>query len=144
MKPKIGLPLINIDKKDLFIDTMLCTISLVPYIFNTTVFFLDINNVKGYWKNHIFHFTNGKVKTKSVNLFCFVELRKGIIIFNDKKNFTYLGDHINTLKKHVVTNKVEGRLPYYYSKTYRREFVKVISIFGDFMFSEDQNKIIEE
>ena len=55
-----------------------------------------------------------------------------------------ISDNINTLKKHVVTNNDKRSLPYYYDKFYRGDFVKVISIFGDFIFSEDQNKIIEE
>lgn len=122
--------------------------NLINKLINNKVVFFNQNNVKGFWKNNNFNFSNGKTQFNCDSFFCLVKLKKGLMIFKNSSNFIYMGDHIKALIPHKI-DKNSCSVPYYYS-TYHynkklNNTIKIQSVFGckNFIFSEEQNKIIE-
>jgi hypothetical protein len=129
------------------------TSELVSIIINSDVLFLEFENIKGVWNNEEFIISNEFSSIKYKDIFCITELKDGILIFENNKNFIYLKNTNNHFQKFYINTK--SNYSYYYSSFIFQEKNKKVNdgeLFiyqpfnneNGFLFSEKENKIIKK
>lgn len=122
--------------------------SLLKSILDTEVQFIDKLNIKGLWRNFTYTFTNGKLEFNSNQLFCVLELKKGLIIFETCSKFKYLSENITKIEAKIIESSCCNK-PYFLSFN-KDKLVKTLRIIqpfcsgNGFLFSESKNKILKK
>lgn len=133
---------------------------IISELLKQKTIFREKEEVVAYYQNHEFHVENKKMHFSSKWLVYLIEGREGFLFFYEPNKFTYLNSKTTELKSHELTCKANASPnEYYYYEPFlfegnynfhtKEKVQDGIYLFSfrltyAFVFSENENKIIEE